>query len=162
MSHPKIGFGEDIHRLIEGRKLILGTVEIPHSLGLLGHSDADVVLHALSDALLSAIGEPDIGFFFPDNDASIEGIDSKKILSFAVRKVKEAGYKVGNASISILAERPKLRPYIDKMKEGIAKILEVSPSDVGIAAGTNEGLDAVGEEKAIKATAITLLLPLID
>ena len=157
MSSTRIGFGEDIHRLVEGRKLILGTVEIPYTLGLLGHSDADVVLHALSDSLLSAVGEADIGYFFPDNDETIKGIDSKKILAFALEKVKEHGFKVGNASISILAERPKLRGYIDKMKEGIASILEISPSEVGIAAGTNEGLGPIGEGKAIKATALSLL-----
>ena len=157
MRPYRIGFGEDIHRLVEGRKLILGTLEIPYEKGLLGHSDADVVLHALADSILSAIGESDIGAHFPDTDPSIEGIDSRKIVEFAKNKADLQGYRIGNTSISILAERPKLRPYIQQMKENIAQLLEVGVDDVGIAAGTNEGLDAVGKREAIKVTAVTLL-----
>ena len=153
----RIGFGEDIHRLVEGRRLILGTVEIPFEKGLLGHSDADVVLHALSDAILSGVGADDIGAYFPDNDPSIEGIDSKKILAFASKKAKEAGYHVNNASLSILAEAPKLRPYIAEMKEGIANVLGISPDCIGIAAGTNEKMGEVGSGLAIKATAVVML-----
>ena len=153
----RIGFGEDIHRLVEGRALILGTVEIPYEKGLLGHSDADVVLHALSDALLSGVGEADIGEFFPDNDPSIEGIDSRKILVFAYGKVKEHGYRLANASLSILAEAPKLRPFIEKMKDGIAKTMDVSNELIGISAGTNEKLGPIGEGKAIKCTAMVCL-----
>ena len=157
MKPYRIGFGEDIHCLVEGRKLILGTLEIPYEKGLLGHSDADVVLHALADSILSAIGESDIGAHFPNTDPNIEGIDSKEIVKFAKIKADLQGYRVGNTSISILAERPKLRPYIQQMKEGIALLLEVDPDDVGIAAGTNEGMDAVGRQEAIKVTAVTLL-----
>ena len=157
MSQFKIGFGEDIHRFEKGRRLILGTVEIPFEKGLLGHSDADVVLHALADSILSGIGDSDIGAYFPNNDPSIEGIDSKKIVEFAKNRAELRGYRVGNTSISILAERPKLRPHIQGMKEGIASILGVEVDDVGIAAGTNEGIDGVGKEEGIKATAVTLL-----
>ena len=153
----RVGFGEDIHRLVEGRKLILGAVEIPFEKGLLGHSDADVVLHALSDALLTGVGEADIGAFFPDKDPSIEGIDSRKILAFAYAKVKEHGYRLANASLSILAEAPKLRPYIETMRKEIAKTMDVPAELIGIAAGTNEKLGPIGEGKAIKCTAVVCL-----
>lgn len=158
MKPFRVGFGEDIHRFEVGRKLILGTVEIPFEKGLLGHSDADVVLHALADSILSAIGESDIGAFFPNNDPSIEGIDSKEIVDFAKNKAELHGYSIGNTSISILTERPKLRPHIQKMKEGIALLLGIDVDEVGIAAGTNEGIDGVGHMEGIKATAVTLLV----
>lgn len=153
----RIGFGEDIHRLVQGRKLILGGVEIPYELGLLGHSDADVVLHALADSILSALGEDDIGAHFPDNDPSLEGLDSRRIIEFAAKTADLRGYCVGNTSISIIAERPKLRPYIDSMRSEIAKLLCVEKSCVGISANTNEGLDALGRKEAIKVHAVTLL-----
>ncbi len=150
----RVGFGEDIHRFSKNRKLILGTVTIPFEKGLLGHSDADVVLHALSDAILSSMGEADIGAFFPNNDPKIEGIDSREILRFAYGKAKERGYSLENASISIVTEAPKLRPYIERMKEGIAETLGVEKERIGILAGTNEGLGDIGKGLAIKASAI--------
>ena len=146
----RIGHGEDIHALVEGRKLILGGVNIPFEKGLLGHSDADVVYHALSDALLGAIAGGDIGQLFPTNDPLYDNLDSSII-------VKEKGYKINNVDISIAAEKPHLMKYLDEMRENIAKLLETSIENVSLKAMTNEGFDAVGEGKAIRATAIALI-----
>ena len=153
----KIGHGEDIHALVEGRKLILGGVTIPFEKGLLGHSDADVVYHALSDALLGAIAGGDIGQLFPTNDPLYDNLDSSIIVKECYRLVKEKGYKINNVDISIAAEKPHLMKYLDEMRNNIAKLLETSIENVSLKAMTNEGFDAVGEGKAIRATAIALI-----
>lgn len=153
----RIGHGEDIHALVEGRKLILGGVNIPFEKGLLGHSDADVVYHALSDALLGAIAGGDIGQLFPTNDPLYDNLDSSIIVKECYRLVKEKGYKINNVDISIAAEKPHLMKYLDEMRENIAKLLETSIENVSLKAMTNEGFDAVGEGKAIRATAIALI-----
>ena len=153
----RIGHGEDIHALIEGRKLILGGVNIPFEKGLLGHSDADVVYHALSDALLGAIAGGDIGQLFPTNDPLYDNLDSSIIVKECYRLVKEKGYKINNVDISIAAEKPHLMKYLDEMRNNIAKLLETSIENVSLKAMTNEGFDAVGEGKAIRATAIALI-----
>ena len=153
----RIGHGEDIHALIEGRKLILGGVNIPFEKGLLGHSDADVGYHALSDALLGAIAGGDIGQLFPTNDPLYDNLDSSIIVKECYRLVKEKGYKINNVDISIAAEKPHLMKYLDEMRNNIAKLLETSIENVSLKAMTNEGFDAVGEGKAIRATAIALI-----
>lgn len=154
----RIGQGEDIHVLAENRKLILGGVEIPYSLGLLGHSDADVVLHALSDSLLGALALGDIGKYFPPSDSSIEGIDSGLIVKKCLTLIKEKGYRVNNVDIMVFLEKPRLSSYIETMKERIATLLEVETERVSVKCGTNEKMDAVGEGKAIRATSIVLLI----
>ncbi len=153
----RIGHGEDIHALVEGRKLILGGVNIPFEKGLLGHSDADVVYHALSDALLGAIAGGDIGQLFPTNDPLYDNLDSSIIVKECYRLVKEKGYKINDVDISIAAEKPHLVKYLDEMRNNIAKLLETSIENVSLKAMTNEGFDAVGEGKAIRATAIALI-----
>lgn len=153
----RIGHGEDIHALVEGRKLILGGVNIPFEKGLLGHSDADVVYHALSDALLGAIAGGDIGQLFPTNDPLYDNLDSSIIVKECYRLVKAKGYKINNVDISIAAEKPHLMKYLDEMRNNIAKLLETSIENVSLKAMTNEGFDAVGEGKAIRATAIALI-----
>lgn len=153
----RIGHGEDIHALVEGRKLILGGVNIPFEKGLLGHSDADVVYHALSDALLGAIAGGDIGQLFPTNDPLYDNLDSSIIVKECYRLVKVKGYKINNVDISIAAEKPHLMKYLDEMRNNIAKLLETSIENVSLKAMTNEGFDAVGEGKAIRATAIALI-----
>ncbi len=153
----RIGLGEDTHLLVEGRKLILGGVEIPFEKGLLGHSDADVVLHALSDALLGALALGDIGHLFPPSDPSIEGIDSRLILSRCVELIREKGYHVVNADIVIVLEKPKMKDHLPKMRETIASLLGVDMDQVGIQAKTNEGCDAIGQGKAIRVNAVALL-----
>ena len=153
----RIGHGEDIHALVEGRKLILGGVTIPFEKGLLGHSDADVVYNALSDALLGAIAGGDIGQLFPTNDPLYDNLDSSIIVKECYRLVKGKGYKINNVDISIAAEKPHLMKYLDEMRNNIAKLLETSIENVSLKAMTNEGFDAVGEGKAIRATAIALI-----
>ena len=153
----KIGHGEDIHALVEGRKLILGGVTIPFEKGLLGHSDADVIYHALSDALLGAIAGGDIGQLFPTNDPLYDNLDSSIIVKECYRLVKAKGYKINNVDISIAAEKPHLMKYLGEMRENIAKLLETGIENVSLKAMTNEGFDAVGEGKAIRATAIALI-----
>ena len=153
----RVGLGEDIHRLVEGRPLILAGVNIPFGKGLLGHSDADVVCHALSDALLGALALGDIGLYFPPSDPACEGMDSRLILRRCLDMVEERGYHLVNADITIAAERPHLRQYIDKMRENLAKTMRISIDCVGIQAMSNEGMDAVGRGEAIKANAIVLV-----
>ena len=153
----RIGHGEDIHALVEGRKLVLGGVTIPFEKGLLGHSDADVVYHALSDALLGAIAGGDIGQLFPTNDHQYDDLDSSIIVKKCFSLVKDKGYKIGNVDISIAAEKPHLMKYLGEMRKNIAELLETSIENVSLKAMTNEGFDAVGEGKAIRATAIALI-----
>lgn len=153
----RIGHGYDVHRLIEGRRLILGGVEIPYSKGLLGHSDADVLLHAIADALLGAAALGDIGLLFPDTDPAYRGADSRELLREVMRRVSMAGYRVGNVDATILAQAPKLRPFIDAMREQIGLVLEMDSSRVGLKATTEEGLGFTGAGEGIVAHAVVLL-----
>lgn len=153
----RIGYGEDIHVLVPNRKLILAGEEIPYELGLDGHSDADVVYHALSDALLGSLALGDIGKYFPPSDDSITGIASHIIVETCYKKVREKGYKIGNVDLSIIAEKPHLAKYIDAMRGNVAKLLDTAIENVSIKAMTNEKLDAIGEGKAIKAIAVVLI-----
>lgn len=154
----KIGFGNDIHRLEAGRKLILGGVEISSELGAVGHSDADALTHAVTDAILGALALGDIGAHFSDKDKRWENADSFVFLREAVRMMKEKGYKVGNVDTVINLEKPKLRPHIDKMREKLAVALEVEIDCVSIKAKTGEKVDAVGNLQAIKTEAVILLM----
>ncbi len=153
----RVGLGYDIHRLVFGRRLVLGGVTIPGDLGLEGHSDADVLTHALADAILGALALPDIGHFFPNTDPTLRGLDSQQILARAVAEADKRGYKIGNVDIALMAERPKLAPHIPAMKARLAATLEVTTEDVGIKATTNEGCDTVGNGDAIAAHAVVLL-----
>ncbi len=153
----RIGHGYDVHQLVEGRRCIIGGVEIPNKLGLLGHSDADVLSHAIADSILGACALPDIGFFFPPSDDSCKDIDSQKIVQRAVAEAKKLGYKVGNVDCSIIAETPKMLPHIAKMKEILAASLGVETSDVGIKATTNEKMGWEGRKEGIGAHAVCLL-----
>ncbi len=153
----RIGTGYDVHKLVEGRKLIIGGVEIPHTLGLLGHSDADVLLHAITDAILGAAALGDIGLHFPDTDEQWKGADSLKLLAMAYEKVQEKGYTLENVDATILAQKPKLRSYIDKMRHNIAHTLQVDMDQVNIKATTEEGLGFTGHEEGIAAQAVALL-----
>lgn len=150
----RIGNGYDVHKLSEDRKLILGGVIIPFEKGLLGHSDADVLVHAIMDALLGACGERDIGKHFPDDDDSYEGISSLVLLSRVADIIKQKGYSIGNIDSVIVAEAPKLSPYIEGMKMNIADTLGISSDDVGIKATTNEGLGFEGRLEGISAYAV--------
>ncbi len=153
----RIGHGYDIHRLVVGRELWLGGVLIPSEYGLEGHSDADVALHALCDALLGAAALRDIGFYFPPSDSQFKGISSIKLLKRVKELIGEQGYAVVNVDLSLIAERPRLSAYIDNMKSAIAEALEISVSQVGIKVTTNEGVDQIGQGQAICAHAVCLL-----
>ena len=153
----KVGFGFDVHQLQVGRKLILGGVEIVYEKGALGHSDADVIIHALCDALLGAAGLKDIGFYFPDTDASFKNIDSKILLEKVIQLIEERSYSVGNADISLVLEKPKIKPYIDEMKVQLAPILKIDLEDISIKATTNEKLGYVGREEGVAAYAVVLI-----
>ena len=153
----RIGHGYDVHRLVPDRKLILGGVEIPHTLGLLGHSDADVLLHAVADALLGAAALGDIGCLFPDSDPQYAGADSLVLLKEVFSRVRQAGYQVANVDATILAQRPKLRPYIDAMREHIADALEIPIDAVSVKATTEERLGFTGAEEGIAAHAVCLI-----
>lgn len=150
----RFGMGYDVHRLVEGRKLILGGVDVPHSLGLLGHSDADALLHAIADALLGAAALGDIGRHFPDTDERFKGADSLKLLEQVVYLVEQKGYKVGNIDATIVAQKPKLKDYIPQMNENIAKVLKVTLDDVNVKATTEERLGFTGTEEGIAAYAV--------
>lgn len=153
----RIGTGYDIHKLVNGRKLVLGGVQIDYEKGLIGHSDADVLVHAIMDAILGAIGKRDIGCYFPDTDKKFKDINSMVLLAKVAEVLKEAGYKIENIDSVIIAQEPKINPFIDEMKLNIAKILGIDISQIGIKATTNEGLDSVGEIKAIAAQAVVLV-----
>ena len=153
----RIGHGYDVHRLVEGRKLILGGVEIPYTLGLDGHSDADVLLHAVCDALLGAAALRDIGVLFPDNDPKFKGINSMLLLQEVVRRIHEKGYRVGNIDVTMLAQRPKLKDYIPQMKENLAKALCVDADRVNVKATTEEGLGFTGSSEGMACHAVCLL-----
>lgn len=153
----RIGEGWDTHALVAGRKLILGGVEVPHTLGLLGHSDADVLLHAITDALLGAAGLGDIGRHFPDTDAQFKGADSMRLLAEAARRVRAEGWVIGNIDSTVIAQAPKLAPYIDAMRQSIATGLGLSAQQVNVKAKTAEKMGPVGEGRAMEARAIVLL-----
>jgi 2-C-methyl-D-erythritol 2,4-cyclodiphosphate synthase len=154
----RIGNGYDIHCLVPDRALILGGVEIPHSLGLLGHSDADVLTHAIMDALLGALSLGDIGHYFPPTDPQWAGADSLKLLAQVNQLVLEAGWQVGNIDTVIVAERPKLKPHIGTMRDRLASVLGLAPDQVGVKATTNEKLGPEGREEGISAYAVVLLV----
>ncbi|HEX4949405.1 MAG TPA: 2-C-methyl-D-erythritol 2,4-cyclodiphosphate synthase [Blastocatellia bacterium] len=154
----RIGIGNDIHRLVEGRKLILGGVEIPYEKGLFGHSDADSLTHAICDALLGAAALGDIGTHFSDRDPQWKGADSLQLLRRVVAMLGENGWRIGNVDATILAERPKMMPHIPAMKAKLAAALNLDPACLSLKAKTNEGLDAVGRGEAIAAQAIALLI----
>ena len=154
----RIGHGYDVHRLTEGRRLILGGVEILWEKGLLGHSDADVLLHAVTDALLGAAALGDIGRHFPDTDPDLEGIDSMILLKKAVEMLEARGYSVGNVDATIIAQKPKLAPYIDRMRDGIAETLRVRPDQVNVKATTEERLGFTGRQEGISAHAVCVII----
>lgn len=153
----RVGTGTDIHRLVEGRELWLGGIRIEHSKGALGHSDADVLLHAICDALLGAAGLGDIGHHFPDTDMRWKGADSKVLLRQVVSLLKEKGWAIGNVDSTLLLERPKIKPYIAAMRSVIAPILGLEEEAVSIKATTNEGLGYVGREEGVCAHAVALI-----
>ena len=153
----RIGHGYDVHRLVEGRDLILGGVKIPFALGLDGHSDADVLLHAISDALLGAAGLGDIGKHFPDTDPAYKGADSAQLLAIVGERIQEKGYRVCNIDVTMIAQRPKLRPYISQMEENIACALKISVDQVNVKATTEEHLGFTGDGSGMACHAVCLL-----
>ena len=153
----RVGQGYDLHRLVEGRPLILGGVKIDYEKGLLGHSDADALLHGITDALLGAAGLGDIGRHFPDTDPAYKGIDSKILLSEAVALVVKAGWVIANVDATVIAQAPKLAPHMDKIRQSVAQSIGIDLHRVNIKAKTKEGCDAVGQKEAIEVHAIVLL-----
>lgn len=153
----RIGYGYDVHRLTEGRELWLCGVRIPHSLGLLGHSDADVALHALCDALLGAAALRDIGYHFPDSDPKYKGADSKLLLKDVCRLLREHGYEIGNIDITIMAEEPKINPHIDEMKRIMSEVMGLPEEYISVKATTTEGLGFTGRREGIAASAVALI-----
>ncbi len=153
----RVGIGYDIHQLVEGRELIIGGVKITHEKGLLGHSDADVLVHAIIDALLGAVALDDIGTLFPDTDEKYKDADSVMLLKHVYDKVQQEGYWINNIDSNIIAQSPKMMPYIPKMKEILALVLGLAHTDISIKAKTKEKLDAVGEQRAIEANAVVML-----
>ncbi|MDX1548212.1 MAG: 2-C-methyl-D-erythritol 2,4-cyclodiphosphate synthase [Rhodothermales bacterium] len=155
----RIGYGYDVHRLVPGRPLILGGVTIPHETGLDGHSDADVLLHALADALLGAAALGDIGALFPDTDERWRGADSRMLLAEVARRVRDAGYTLANVDATVALQRPRLRPHIGAMRASIAEVLGIEVGQVSVKATTTERLGFVGEEAGAAASAVCLLVP---
>ena len=153
----RVGFGFDVHRLVPGRELWLGGIRLEHELGLLGHSDADVLIHAICDALLGAANLRDIGYHFPDNSVEFKNIDSKILLAKTVELIAEKGYRVGNIDATVCAERPKLKNHIPEMQEVLAKVMGVEADDVSIKATTTEKLGFTGREEGISAYATVLI-----
>ena len=153
----RIGMGYDVHRLSAGRKLIMGGVDIPYEKGLLGHSDADVLVHAIMDALLGAAALGDIGSHFPDTDPAYEGISSIRLLEHVGKLLSDHGYKIGNIDATIIAQKPKMRPHIDQMRDNISNALKIRPEQVGVKATTEEGLGFTGSGEGISAHAVCLL-----
>lgn len=158
----RIGQGYDVHQLVEGRKLIMGGVDIPHTRGLLGHSDADVLAHAVADALLGGVRGGDIGKLFPDTDLAYEGADSMKLLAAVADFVRDRGYEILDVDSVIAAQAPKLSPYRDQMRENLARAMGISPENVGVKATTTEHLGFEGREEGISATAVALLVRCTD
>lgn len=153
----RIGSGFDVHQLKEGRKFILGGIQIPSEKGILGHSDADVLIHAICDALLGAAGLKDIGFYFPDTSAEFKDIDSTKLLAQVMILLNERNFKVGNIDTTVVCEKPKIKPYVDAMKEKLANIIGIDTDDISIKATTNEMMGFIGREEGIVAYASALI-----
>jgi 2-C-methyl-D-erythritol 2,4-cyclodiphosphate synthase len=153
----RIGHGYDVHRLVEGRDLILGGVKIPYEKGLLGHSDADVLAHAITDALLGAAAKGDIGTWFPDTDPKYKGADSLKLLSFTCAMLRRDGYEIGNIDATVLAQAPKLKPHIDAMRRNLASACGIAVEQISVKATTEEGLGFTGSGEGIAAHAVCLL-----
>ena len=153
----RVGFGYDVHKLVQGRDLWLGGIKIEHTEGLLGHSDADVLIHAICDALLGAANMRDIGFHFPDTAGEYENIDSKILLRTTMALLREAGYELGNIDATVAAERPKLNPHIPEMKRVLASVLEVDEDDISIKATTTEKLGFTGRQEGMAAYATVLI-----
>lgn len=157
MGRIRVGFGFDVHQLQEGRDLVIGGINIPHHKGALGHSDADALIHAICDALLGAAGLKDIGTYFPDTSSEFKGIDSTILLSRVVNILQLEGYSIGNVDASLVLEKPKVKPYIDAMREKLAPVMGISIGDVSIKATTNEKMGYVGREEGIAAYAVVLI-----
>lgn len=153
----RIGFGYDVHQLVDGRPLWIGGIEVPHTQGLLGHSDADVLIHALCDALLGAANRRDIGYHFPDTAAETDGIDSKILLRKTMEIVREAGYELGNADCTLCAQAPKILPYIEQMQKCLAEVMGVEMDQISVKATTTEHLGFVGRKEGMAAMATALL-----
>ncbi|MCR5272305.1 MAG: 2-C-methyl-D-erythritol 2,4-cyclodiphosphate synthase [Lachnospiraceae bacterium] len=158
----RVGMGYDVHKLVEGRDLILGGVKIEHRLGLLGHSDADVLLHAIMDAMLGAAALGDIGKHFPDTDDKYKGASSIELLKRVGELIEEKGYVIGNIDATVIAQKPKLRPYIEEMEKNIAETLKISVDQINVKATTEEGLGFTGTEEGISSQAICLLESFMD
>lgn len=158
----RVGIGYDVHKLVEGRDLILGGVTIPHTLGLLGHSDADVLVHAIMDALLGAAALGDIGKHFPDTEPKYKGISSMKLLAFVGELLLQEGYVIENIDATIIAQKPKLRPYIEEMEKNIAEVLGIDRKQINVKATTEEGLGFTGTEQGISSQAICSLTGLYE
>ena len=154
----RFGMGYDVHRLVEGRRLILGGVAVPYEKGLLGHSDADVLIHAICDALLGAANMRDIGYHFPDTSAETDGIDSKILLRKTYAMLRERGYRLGNIDATICAQRPKINPHVEAMRECLAECLETDKDNISIKATTTEHLGFTGREEGISAYAVALIM----
>ncbi len=157
MKRIRVGYGYDVHQLQEGRKLILGGIEIPHDTGLLGHSDADVLLHSITDALLGALALGDIGSHFPDTDDAYKDADSRKLLRKSYELIQERGYVLSNLDATIIAEQPKLRPYIEEIRESIAGILGCETEDISIKATTSEKMGFAGRGEGMIAQSVVLI-----
>lgn len=153
----RVGFGFDVHALVEGRELWLGGLRIEHTKGLLGHSDADVLIHAVCDALLGAANMRDIGYHFPDTDGKYKNVDSKLLLCETVKLIREKGYEVGNIDATVCAERPKLKAFIPQMQQVMAEVMDMAPEDISIKATTTEKLGFTGREEGISAYATVLI-----
>lgn len=154
----RVGLGYDVHKLVEGRKLIIGGVNVPHEKGLLGHSDADVLIHAVMDSILGALALGDIGKHFPDTDEKYKGADSMKLLEFVYNLINEKGYSIGNIDCTIIAQSPKMAPHIQNMRENIAKALNTLIENINVKATTEEGLGFTGAKEGISAQSICLLV----
>ncbi|MFL2999139.1 MAG: 2-C-methyl-D-erythritol 2,4-cyclodiphosphate synthase [Cytophagales bacterium] len=159
MSNFRIGHGYDVHKLEEGKKFIIGGIEIDHDKGAVGHSDADVVIHVICDALLGALSLGDIGKHFPDTDDIYKGIDSKILLQKVMKLVKEEKYQISNVDVTILLQKPKLRNYIDSMRDTLSNIMEINKSQISVKATTTEGLGFVGREEGVAAHCVCILKP---
>ncbi len=157
MSRFRIGMGYDVHQLVSNRDLWIGGIRVPHTFGLLGHSDADVLIHAICDALLGAANMRDIGYHFPDSSSEFKNADSKVLLKRVVELIATKGYRVGNIDATICAQRPKLNPHIPQMQECLAQVMEIDPDDISIKATTTEELGFTGREEGISAYAVALI-----
>jgi len=153
----RVGSGFDVHQLAAGRPFILGGIEIPHEKGILGHSDADVLIHAICDALLGAAGLKDIGYYFPDTSSDFKNIDSSILLARVIGLLSEGGYRIGNLDSTVVCERPKIGPHVDAMKEKLSNILKISKTEISIKATTNEKMGFIGKEEGIVAYATVLI-----